>query len=161
MMHHQRSWRLAVLHYPGALRVFTRVTHHHCTSSQGGQPTTYFTSWYSNDLSCILHHHHSASSPVPTQLTPWACGALTHRRCMCAGTYGVLTLFGILPAAMAWVERERPRGSSSDSSRALSDGGGGASVQLVPGGRAALLALGGSAAAVILYEVVLTVGRQG
>jgi tyrosine-specific transport protein len=59
-----------------------------------------------------------------------------------AGTYGVLTLFGIQPAAMAWSARY---GSNSSMP---------AQQQIVPGGKAVLLAVGGAAAGVILNEVV-------
>ncbi|KAF6265945.1 Tryptophan/tyrosine permease [Scenedesmus sp. NREL 46B-D3] len=58
-----------------------------------------------------------------------------------AGTYGVLTLFGIQPAAMAW----NARYSSSSMPQ---------SQQLVPGGKAALLSIGGAAAGVILNEML-------
>ncbi|WIA32010.1 hypothetical protein OEZ86_002863 [Tetradesmus obliquus] len=62
-----------------------------------------------------------------------------------AGTYGVLTLFGIQPAAMAWSARY---GSSSSSSSMQQ------TQRMVPGGKVALLAIGGAAAGVILNEVL-------
>lgn len=84
----------------------------------------------------------------------------TRRR---AGTYGVLTLFGILPVAMAWSARygggEASGGSSDSPDRApgSSSGGGrggGTAVELVPGGRPVLLLIAGGAVAVIANEVV-------
>jgi hypothetical protein len=63
-----------------------------------------------------------------------------------AGTYGVLTLFGLLPCAMAWVARYRDGSSSGSASK----------VELVPGGKPVLLLIAGAAAAVIGNEVVET-----
>jgi tyrosine-specific transport protein len=60
------------------------------------------------------------------------------------GTFGILTLFGIIPAAMVWTERY---GDSTVSH-----------VQLVPGGRPALLLVGGIAAGIIGREVLLSTG---
>ena len=62
-----------------------------------------------------------------------------------AGTYGVLVLFGLMPAAMVWAERYGdilPAGASA--------------VRVVPGGRMPLLAVGGVAGAVILHSVLTT-----
>lgn len=56
-----------------------------------------------------------------------------------AGTYGVLTLFGVLPAAMAWVQRSDPE------SAAVAD-------EALPGGRASLIAMACIALAVIGVE---------
>jgi tyrosine-specific transport protein len=67
--------------------------------------------------------------------------ALLHCHAL-AGTYGVLTLFGIQPAAMAWSARY---GSNSSMQ---------AQQQIVPGGKVVLLAVGGAATGVILNEVV-------
>ncbi len=53
------------------------------------------------------------------------------RPCRHAGTYGVMTIFGVLPAAMAWQVR-----SSSSSSE-----GGFKAEELVPGGAASLAAV--------------------
>ena len=58
-----------------------------------------------------------------------------------AGTFGVLVLFGIVPATMAWGER-------------YTEGRTLATSRLVPGGRAALLAIGGLASAVIARETL-------
>lgn len=58
-----------------------------------------------------------------------------------AGTYGVLLLFGIIPAAMSWSERN----SNSTSSLKL--------PELVPGGRITLLMVLGSSGYVILSEL--------
>ena len=72
-------------------------------------------------------------------------------RCCCslllllAGTYGVLTLFGIMPAAMAWRQRySRADAGSSASSK----------LEVVPGGKPVLLCIGGAAAGVIANELV-------
>lgn len=64
-----------------------------------------------------------------------------------AGTYGVLALFGLLPAAMAAVERR--------------EAGPGGTVRLLGGGDAGLVAVGGAAAAVIVGETVRAVGGGG
>jgi tyrosine-specific transport protein len=90
-----------------------------------------------------------------------------------AGTYGVLTLFGILPCAMAWSARygsgagDSGSGSSSSSSKSggseSSGGSGGALrgevVELVPGGKPVLVLLAGGAAAIILKESAEAVAR--
>ncbi len=55
-----------------------------------------------------------------------------------AGAYGVMFLFGVLPAAMAWSERY----AGTTVSR----------VQVVPGGRASLLLVGAIAGGIILNE---------
>lgn len=56
-----------------------------------------------------------------------------------AGTYGILTLFGIIPAAMAWVQRY-----SDDAEPAVE--------AVLPGGRASLFAIAFAAASVIGLE---------
>ena len=60
-----------------------------------------------------------------------------------AGTYGVLVLFGLIPAAMAWRERHDQEMMSL--------------VRIMPGGRPLLLGLGGLAGAVICNEIYETV----
>jgi tyrosine-specific transport protein len=68
-----------------------------------------------------------------------------------AGTYGVLTLFGILPAAMAWQSRY----GSQQQQQQEQQGPDMQSCQpLLPGGVPVLLAVGAAAAAVIAHEVV-------
>ena len=59
----------------------------------------------------------------------------------------MLTLFGILPAAMAWSERY------GDSTLTK--------IEIVPGGKPVLLLVGGTAAAIIVNEVAETVSRLG
>ncbi|KAK7300286.1 hypothetical protein RJT34_11128 [Clitoria ternatea] len=59
-----------------------------------------------------------------------------------AGTYGVLVLFGVVPAAMSWSDRN----SSSSSSVKL--------PQLVPGGRITLLLVLGCSGYVVLSELI-------
>lgn len=61
-----------------------------------------------------------------------------------AGTYGVLVLFGVLPAMMAWSERY---GGTTVTS-----------TQIVQGGRLSLICIGGLAGAVILAEFLELVG---
>ncbi len=68
-----------------------------------------------------------------------------------AGTYGVLVLFGLLPAAMAAVER---RGAELGQAPA-------GTVRLLGGGVGGLVAVGGVAAAVILGETVRAVSGGG
>ena len=68
------------------------------------------------------------------------------------GTYGVLTLFGLLPCAMAWADRYGGRGG--DGSGGGRGGGRGAAVELVPGGKPVLLLMAGGAAAIIANEAV-------
>ncbi|KAK3003853.1 hypothetical protein RJ639_019522 [Escallonia herrerae] len=65
-----------------------------------------------------------------------------------AGTYGVLVLFGILPAAMAWADRYSS--SSQPSELPL----------LVPGGRLTLSLVIGGAGSVILSEIIANFGHQ-
>lgn len=60
-----------------------------------------------------------------------------------AGTYGVLTLFGIMPAAMAWRQRYNNNGQSEGQH------------EVVPGGKLVLLCIGGAAAGVIGNELAL------
>ena len=57
-----------------------------------------------------------------------------------AGTFGILTLFGILPPAMAWQQRYGPEAAP-------------AAEPAVPGGRATLALMIGAASAVIGLEV--------
>ncbi|KAB1203630.1 Tyrosine-specific transport protein [Morella rubra] len=65
-----------------------------------------------------------------------------------AGTYGVLVLFGVLPAAMSWSERY----SNSSPSVKL--------PQLVPGGRLTLSVIIGGAGCVIFSEILENFGRS-
>ncbi|KAK9810442.1 hypothetical protein WJX72_010819 [[Myrmecia] bisecta] len=62
-----------------------------------------------------------------------------------AGTYGVLVLFGLVPAAMAWSERY---GNSTL-----------ACARIVPGGKAGLLLVGGVASGVIANELFDSISR--
>ena len=64
-----------------------------------------------------------------------------------AGTYGVLVLFGVVPALMAWSERY---GGTTVTS-----------TQIVPGGRLALIFIGGTAAAVIANEFAELISSIG
>nr|XP_023887266.1 uncharacterized protein LOC111999373 [Quercus suber] len=63
-----------------------------------------------------------------------------------AGTYGVLVLFGVLPAAMSWSERY----SNSSPSMKL--------PQLVPGGRVTVSLIIGGAGCIVLSEILRTLG---
>ena len=90
-----------------------------------------------------------ARAPVPYALTllPPLAGAVAVPGAFlsalsAAGTYGVMALFGLLPAAVAGVARRRASSSSSSFSP----------PPLVPGGDAVLFAVGGIAAAVIVNE---------
>ncbi|KAF8398131.1 hypothetical protein HHK36_017057 [Tetracentron sinense] len=65
-----------------------------------------------------------------------------------AGTYGVLVLFGILPAAMSWSDRY----SDSSASPKL--------PSLVPGGRFTLSLVIGGAGCVVLSEILKNFGHQ-
>ncbi len=76
-----------------------------------------------------------------------------------AGTYGVLTLFGILPAAMAWqarygatTQQQQQQDAATVPLQAFQP--------LLPGGAPALVAVGGAAAAVVLYELLGVVTGQ-
>jgi tyrosine-specific transport protein len=71
-----------------------------------------------------------------------------------AGTYGVLTLFGILPAAMAWQSRYGSQQQQQDQQQQQQGPGVQSCQPLLPGGVPVLLAVGGAAAAVIAHEVV-------
>jgi len=62
-----------------------------------------------------------------------------------AGTFGILTLFGILPASMAWSQRYGP-----EAEPAVPD--------VVPGGKVALALMIGGAAAVIALEIAERIG---
>ncbi|CAK9138812.1 unnamed protein product [Ilex paraguariensis] len=65
-----------------------------------------------------------------------------------AGTYGVLVLFGVLPAAMSWSDRYSD--SSAESLKL---------PQLVPGGRLTLSLVMGGAGFVILSEIIENFGH--
>ncbi len=86
------------------------------------------------------------------------------------GTYGVLTLFGVLPCAMVWSKRYGSSssgggggggGSGSGSSKQLGKrnsaaaaaGSPGERTELVPGGKLMLVGIAGLAAAVVLHEI--------
>jgi tyrosine-specific transport protein len=56
-----------------------------------------------------------------------------------AGTYGVLVLFGVLPSAMTWSEREWKTTLTQ--------------IRVVPGGPPVLLGVGGIATAIIAHEL--------
>lgn len=60
--------------------------------------------------------------------------------CLQAGTYGVLVLFGVMPAAMVYSERNW--GSTISA------------IRVMPGGTALVFAVGGTAAAIIGNELV-------
>ncbi|XP_048136824.1 tyrosine-specific transport system isoform X1 [Rhodamnia argentea] len=64
-----------------------------------------------------------------------------------AGTYGVLVLFGILPAAMSWSDRQS---NSITSMRP---------PKLVPGGQLTLAVIGGGAGWVIISELLENLGK--
>ena len=64
-----------------------------------------------------------------------------------AGTYGVLVLFGLMPAAMVWTERYGGVLSPE------------AAVRIVPGGRTTLIAVGGISGAVIVQSALTTMLR--
>lgn len=75
-----------------------------------------------------------------------------------AGTYGVLTLFGIMPAAMAWQARYGASTQQQQADTAAEHLP--APEPLLPGGAPVLLAVGGAAAAVVMYELLgLVTGR--
>ncbi|QDZ19422.1 tyrosine-specific transport protein [Chloropicon primus] len=63
-----------------------------------------------------------------------------------AGTYGVLALFGVLPAAMAWKIRERKDLGVADV------------PSLVPGGVPMLVVVGGAALGVITQQTLINLG---
>eukprot|EP00210_Caulerpa_lentillifera_P006462 g6174.t1 len=63
-----------------------------------------------------------------------------------AGTYGVLVLFGIIPALMAWSERYNGVTISS--------------IRIVPGGKLSLILIGGLAMAIIANEFWELIGVQ-
>jgi tyrosine-specific transport protein len=70
-----------------------------------------------------------------------------------AGTYGVMTLYGMLPAAMSWSERYSGGTSSSSSGSGSSGGAWTGLVEravLVPGGRGVLLVKAAAALAVVV-----------
>lgn len=73
-----------------------------------------------------------------------------------AGTYGVLTLFGLLPPAMAWQQRYGSQNANTpnmDSNDAQA-----VTAPLVPGGRPVLLALGAGSAGIIAREAAQATG---
>ena len=61
-----------------------------------------------------------------------------------AGTYGVMVLFGVLPAAMVWSERHMQTTLTQ--------------IRVVPGGRPTLLLVGGTAVAIIVNEFAKSIG---
>ncbi|XP_057441465.1 uncharacterized protein LOC130733339 isoform X2 [Lotus japonicus] len=65
-----------------------------------------------------------------------------------AGTYGVLVLFGVIPAAMSWSDRNSNSSSSSSSSSSVK------LPELVPGGRITLLLVLGGSGFVIVSELI-------
>ena len=110
-----------------------------------------------------------ARAPVPYALTllPPLAGAVAVPGAFlsalsAAGTYGVMALFGLLPAAVAGVARRRRRRREQEEVEERERGAGEASASslssptatLVPGGDAVLFAVGGVAAAVIVNETV-------
>lgn len=72
-----------------------------------------------------------------------------------AGTYGVLVLFGLLPPAMAAIDRARWAKAAAD------EGGPVPPARLLGGGSAGLLAVGGTAAVVIVGETWRAVSGGG
>ena len=79
-----------------------------------------------------------------------------------AGTFGVLTLFGCMPPAMAWSNRyggsEKAKDEVDASESFSSTHESESSARLLPGGKPALLACFGLAAGVVLTESVQRVG---
>lgn len=71
---------------------------------------------------------------LPAAVQSWWCHWVQ------AGTYGVLVLFGVMPAAMVYSER--------------SFGSTVSTIRVVPGGRPLIVAVGGTAAVIIGNEVV-------
>eukprot|EP00793_Prasinoderma_coloniale_P002847 PRCOL_00002329-RA len=65
-----------------------------------------------------------------------------------AGTFGVLTLFGVMPAAMAYSERYLGNAGTGEAPSLAAA----RAQRMVPGGAAALALIGGGAAAIILEE---------
>lgn len=113
-----------------------------------------------------------ARAPVPYALTllPPLAGAVAVPGAFlsalsAAGTYGVMALFGLLPAAVAGVARRRRREAAAEAQEEEEEEGGGEAsssssfsspppATLVPGGDPVLFAVGGIAAAVIVNETV-------
>ena len=111
-----------------------------------------------------------ARAPVPYALTllPPLAGAIAFPGAFlsalsAAGTYGVMALFGVLPAAVAGVARKRRREEAAARGEERGQGGEQASssaslttttTTLVPGGDAVLYAVGGIAAAVMVNETL-------
>lgn len=104
-----------------------------------------------------------ARAPVPYALTllPPLLGAVAVPGAFlsalsAAGTYGVMALFGVLPAALAAVSRERRReaGAAQGEKNEEDTTSSSSSPTLVPGGALVLYAVGGIAAAVIANETV-------
>ncbi|GAX73302.1 hypothetical protein CEUSTIGMA_g756.t1 [Chlamydomonas eustigma] len=65
-----------------------------------------------------------------------------------AGTYGVMSLFGILPVALCWQQRYIGNTVAQ-------------SMELVPGGKPVLLFLGGAATAVIFNQAIMHLAQHG
>ena len=106
-----------------------------------------------------------ARAPVPYALTllPPLAGAVAFPGAFlsalsAAGTYGVMAIFGVLPAAVAGVARRRRREAAEEGGRgkasSSSSSSSTSSPMLVPGGDLVLYAVGGIAAAVIVNETV-------
>lgn len=77
---------------------------------------------------------------LTVQLRVYRCG------CVQAGTYGVLVLFGVMPAAMVYSERNW--GSTVSS------------IRVVSGGTPLIVLVGGTAAVIIANEFVQTVAAK-
>jgi tyrosine-specific transport protein len=101
-------------------------------------------------------------APLAATLLPPLAAAVTYPDAFfgaleVAGVYGVATLFGVLPGAMALAERARsrqlPRGSSSSKA--------GAPPQLVPGGDATPALVAALAAALITADATGLLTRHG
>lgn len=100
-----------------------------------------------------------ARAPVPYALTllPPLFGAVAVPGAFlsalsAAGTYGVMALFGVLPAALAAVSRRRRQEASVAAGEKVEEAL--SSPTLVPGGELVFYAVGGIAAAVIANETV-------
>jgi tyrosine-specific transport protein len=96
------------------------------------------------------------AAPLAATLLPPLAAAVTYPIAFfgaleAAGVYGVATLFGILPGAMALAERARLARS----------GGGAAAVRLLPGGDAVPVALAAAAAALVAADAAGLLARHG
>ena len=107
-----------------------------------------FTLGLSDFLADALGEPSGPPRPLPYALTlgpPAVCALLAKdifvKALDLAGTFGVLVLFGALPAAMVWAERYGPAA-----------GTGLYPLRFLPGGKPALAAVGALAAAVVLRE---------